>query len=257
VWFGLGGVAVVWIAVFSVVVWRDARSMGRARTADVATTIAPGRHLTLEAPTFVGDPYLRFVNDARLQGATLAAVDIPGRRLEVIDRFPGRAFYAARSFHSAGDPFGPDVHDRVRLAVVSATAVRLHLRAAVPRGFAGTSYLRIGARPRQLARGGVHRIDQSWTIDRSDLERSLAGAHPGSTVSIAAGITVAGGRAPPSMMTPEFYECRFEARLAGPNIEVLTPCDGFRGYVFPNDAQAVVPEDVSTVVHVGVQPATH
>jgi hypothetical protein len=71
------------------------------------------------------------------------------------------------------------------------------------------------------------------------------------------GIAVAHRPDPPIVMTPERYECRFEARIVASRIEVLTPCDGFRGYVFPNGARAIGPEDVSSVVVAGVESLTH
>jgi hypothetical protein len=127
----------------------------------------------------------------------------------------------------------------------------------VPRGSAATSYLRIGAGPRRLASRGTNRVDQSWTLHRADLERARAGARPGATVWVTAGITLDGGSVPPAAMTPEFYECRFEARLVASGIEILTPCDGSRGYLFPNDARAIVAEDVSPVIRLDAQVATH
>jgi hypothetical protein len=84
----------------------------------------------------------------------------------------------------------------------------------------------------------------------------LGATASGASVTISVGITVDHGTHPPVAMTPEWYECRFDARVVAGGIEVLTPCDGFRGYVFPNGARAIGPEDVSPVVRVEVDPLT-
>jgi hypothetical protein len=80
-------------------------------------------------------------------------------------------------------------------------------------------------------------------------------ARPGRSEVIAVGVTIDAGKNPPLAMTPEWFECRFEARIADAAIEALTPCDGFRGYLFPNHARAIVAEDVSPVLQVSIGPA--
>jgi hypothetical protein len=249
---GLAIVAVAWTAVFSAVVWRDARDMGSTRSRDVAAGMAPGRRLILEAPSFPRDPYVRVANDARLRGEKLVAVDIPGRRLELIDRFPDRRPYAVRSFHRADDPFGPELRDRVPLRVTRGHVIRMRLHATVPAGWTATSYLRIGAGPRRLESSGARTIIQSWLLDPS----RFGGGRSSAPVIVAVGITVTSAAVAPAAMTPEWFECRFEARLWNGGVEALTPCQGYRGYRFPNGARAVLAEDVSEVLQVGLHPVT-
>ena len=78
--------------------------------------------------SFPGDPYVRVANDAQLTGRRIVGIDIPGRRLEVVERFPDRAAYLVRGFHRPGDFLGKIEHDQVPLEVVEGDSVEVTAR---------------------------------------------------------------------------------------------------------------------------------
>ena len=245
---GLVLVGVAWSVAISVIVVRDARSEGQVRSAAAATTDARGSRLVLEAPLFPNDPYVRFANDPQLHNERLVAIDHPGRRLDVVDRYPDRPAYLERQYHNQQDPFGPARQDRVQLTVDRSQALRVQLHAAVTAGRAGTAYLRLDNRPAQLGSPGIGSLDESWLVSPATI-----GKQPGPTV-VSLGVTVAPAGAPaPSSLTQEWYECRLEARTTGDGgIEALTPCDGWYHYLFPNGRTVTARVDLTRLLEVTV-----
>ncbi len=245
---GLALVAVAWSVAISVIVIRDAQRQGQVRSAEVAMTDAPGPRLVLEAPLFPNDPYLRFANGARLEGKRLVAVDYPGRRLDVIDRYPDRPVYLLRIYRDQADPFGRAHQDRVPLTVTRGQALRVQLHAVVTASRAGTAYLRLNGGSAQLGSSGISTIDESWLLSPATI-----GEHRDPTV-VAVGVTMASlGASAPSLMTGEWYECRLEARTTSDGgIEALTPCDGWYHYLFPNGRTATSRVDLSRLLEVTV-----
>jgi hypothetical protein len=240
----LGVIAVVWAVFAARAVLVDARAQGRSRTVAVQWTrpASDGPTLVSVVPQFPGDPFVRYANDARLDDHHLAALDVPGRRLDLVAAHPGRAAFFVRGVRPFRDPFGATKTDRVALSIVRGPTVKLRLRARVD-GPAST-YLRVGDSPPSVRPGTVG----EWTIDPAQLPRS------GST-TIGVGVTV-GGRdeAPPRALTDERFECRFEARASRGDVEVLTPCDGWSHYVFPNGTSVDSNEDLSPVLGATAEP---
>ena len=117
----LGAVIVVvglaWAGIAAPSVLREARRGGDARTTEIDALRVPTPSLVLDAPLFPNDPYLRVATDATLRRRDLVAVDVPGRRLELVDRFPDRAAYLVQSYHRFGDFLGPEQRERVALRV--------------------------------------------------------------------------------------------------------------------------------------------
>ncbi len=217
-------IGLAWTVPVTADVLHDARRDGKARAEELALTDASGRRLVLQDPQFPRDPYVRVANDPHLDGTRVVGIDVLGRRLDAVEQFPGRVAYLVRGFHPAGDPFGPIRREQVRLRIVEGARVSITSTGNPPPGREATSYLRI-ADHEQTTPGAT----AAWTLLPPDL--------PTTTVRI-----VAGYRTGPD----EFVECRFEGRRAGADlVRVLTPCDGFVGYAFPDGKTAVSPEDVS------------
>jgi hypothetical protein len=241
---GLIVVGLGWSGFASASVLRDARDAGKDRTADVRASQAPAPSLVIEASQFPADPYLRVATDATLGEPHLVAVDIPGRRLELVDRFPDRTTYLNRSFRNLDDPFGKELHDQVELRAIRGRAIVVRFRVSMRAGERGTPYVRIGnAAPRLLT-------DTSVRLDPTGLPSN------GATTIVAFGVTVSpSGAAAPTTLTKEWLECGTEARVgAGGDIEVLDPCDGRHHYEFPNGANATTNEDVSSELLVRFTP---
>ncbi len=217
-------VGLAWTVPVTADVLHDARRDGKARAAELALTDAPGRRLVLQDPMFPRDPYVRVANDPNLDGARVVGIDIPGRRLDAVEQFPDRKAYLVRGFHTSANPFGPVRREQVQLRIVHGARISITSTGNPPAGRSTTSYLRIG-QEEQTTPGAT----ATWTLLPPDL--------PTNTVRITAGY-----RTGPD----EFVECRFEGRRAADGlVRVLTPCDGFVGYAFPDGKTAVTPEDVS------------
>jgi len=229
----LAVLAIVWTVPATWIVLHDARDAGQARAAEVALTDAPGPRLVLEDPLFPGDPYVRIANDAALSGRRVVGIDIPGHRLDAVERFPDRAAYLVRGFHRAGDIVGPIQREQVPLEIVDGDRVQETAALAPPADRLATAYLRIGETTRTAPIS-----DATWEITADELS--------------AAGTEIAVGY---RMSPDEFVECRSEARrTSGDGVRVLEPCDGYVGYAFPDGRTAVSREDVSGRVDVSLQP---
>jgi hypothetical protein len=244
----LGVIALIWSVGASRSVLQEARAQGRARTAAVRWIEPPSDRATLVlvAPQYLGDPYLRYASDDRLTARRLAALDVPGRRLDLVAAYPDRAAFLVRDVHPYGDPFGHTKTERVALTLVRGPTVTLRLHSNVDA--LASTYVRIGDAPPTLSRAGTGRIRGRWTISAAQLPRS------GST-TIAVGVTVgASGESPPRSLTDRRFECRFEARAMHGEVEVLTPCDGWNHYAFPDGARIYSNEDLSPVLVATVSP---
>ena len=229
----LAVLAIVWTVPATWIVLHDARDAGQARAAEVALTDAPGPRLVLEDPLFPGDPYVRIANDAALSGRRVVGIDIPGHRLDAVERFPDRAAYLVRGFHRAGDIVGPIQREQVPLEIVDGDRVQVTAALAPPADRLATAYLRIGETTRTAPIS-----DATWEITADELS--------------AAGTEIAVGY---RMSPDEFVECRYEGRrTSGDGVRVLEPCDGYVGYAFPDGRTAVSREDVSGRVDVSLQP---
>jgi hypothetical protein len=231
--------AVAWIVPASALAFRNARNAGRIRANEVALLRPPGRSLVLEAPLFPSDPYLRVANDAELGGRSLVAVDVPGRELEVIRRFPTRQAYLVETFRRRGDVFGPELQRRVPATITRGRALDVRVRAAVPFDLTGRAYLSIDGRPVRLGSSGRGEIASTLSVTPEMLPQD------GRVATIAAGVRFGA----------DWYECRFEAAVTDDGqIDALSPCAAFAHYTFPNGKTAVSREDLSDVLHVDVRP---
>jgi hypothetical protein len=229
--------AVAWVLPASVLAFRNARNAGRVRANEVALVRPPGRSLVLEAPLFPHDPYVRVANDAALGGRALVAVDIPGRELEVIRRFPDRVAYVVETYRRRGDLFGPQVQRRVRTTVTSGRALDVAMRATVPDGKTGRAYLRVDDQTR-YAGPGRDKIASTFRLTPDMLPRD------GRVATVAAGVRFGA----------DWYECRFEAALTSDRrVEGLSPCATYAHYTFPNGATAESREDLSDVMQVDLR----
>ena len=244
----LGVVGLAFAGVASTVVVSDARQHGRTRAAEVRETNvdSSGTTLVLDPPAFPGDPYLRFATDANLTAAHIVGLDVPVQRLAVVDRFANRQTYLIREFHGFGDPFGAMRRDRVRLELVHGAALVVRLRATVLDGLAGSTYLRVGDQPATIGESGYGTLTSSWPVTWTMLPSNQA-------TMVTVGVTVgAEGASPPTARTSQWYECRFLARMNQGEVEMLTPCDGWSHYQFPNGQTALAHEDVSQHLALGV-----
>jgi 4-amino-4-deoxy-L-arabinose transferase-like glycosyltransferase len=245
---GLVLLGVAWSVPASVIVMRQAGSQGQVRSAAVNTTDGSGPRLVFQAPLFVNDPYLRFADDVPVNGDRVVAVDNPGRRLDVIDRYPKRVAYLLRTQSDPQDPFRQPHQDRVRLSVTRSQVLRVHLHAVVAGERAGVAYLRVDDESARIGQPGTGSIDETWMLTSSTI-----GPHPNPSV-VALGVALAPPGAPaPSSLSGDWYECRLEARTTSDGTtEALTPCDGWYHYVFPHGATATVRVDLSHLLVVSV-----
>ena len=219
---GLAVLAIVWTVPATWIVLHDARDAGQARAAEVALTDAPGPRLVLEDPLFPGDPVCAHRERRGAVGAArVVGIDIPGHRLDAVERFPDRAAYLVRGFHRAGDIVGPIQREQVPLEIVDGDRVQVTAALAPPADRLATAYLRIGETTRTAPIS-----DATWEITADELS--------------AAGTEIAVGY---RMSPDEFVECRSEARrTSGDGVRVLEPCDGYVGYAFPDGRTAVSPK---------------
>ena len=248
----IAAVGIAWTGAAASVILDDARGARDVVTSLGRTVRAPAPSLVIQQPQFPDDPYLPVATDATLRSARLVAVDVPGRRLELVDRFPGRAVYLSRSYRFFGDPFGIEHHDRVAIRVIRARAVVARLRVSLEPGQQGRVYLRIGDEsPRLAVAVAGAGVDAVMRLDAADLRPD------GTTTQVAFGVTVSRrGSAVPTSLTNDWFECSTEARAgAGGGIEVLAPCDGRHHYEFPNGATATTNEDLSPALTVSFEPA--
>jgi hypothetical protein len=186
----------------------------------------------IEVPTFPNNPFVDVANRADLGGRRVVALDVPGQRFRVVDRFTNRAIYLQRAYRSFNDFLGHIEIDRVPLTVVHGPSVDVQLRGSN----AQAAYVRIGSQTRLLP-------PSTTTIDvrPSDLPAD------GSSVPIAFGI-VDDPRPRPGDAGGDdesWIECRTDARAVLNEVQVVSPCDGFNHFVFPNGERATEREDVS------------
>jgi hypothetical protein len=240
----LGTIALLWSLGASWNVLGRAREQGRARSVAVRETEPPSSKPTLVMlpPEYRGDPFLRYASDYRLDHRRLAALDVPGQRLALVNRFPDRASFLVRGIRPFGDVFGHTVRDRVPLTLVRGRQVRFTARGKPPGRGVASAYLRVGEHPPVFEGGDPGGAHAAWTIDAASLD-------PSRTTTIAVGLTVgAPGLAAPQALTAQRYECRFDARVVRGVVEVLSPCDGWNHYEFPNGRITDSNEDVSSVL---------
>ena len=196
---------------------------------------APGRRLVFEVPAFANDPYLSVANRADLGGERVVALDVDGHRLDVFDRFSrgGRSVYLARAYHHYDDFLGRIVIDRVALTAIRAPAIAVDMHAFGPK----IDYVRVGTQTRVLP------MSASASVLRpADLPAN------GSVAELAFGIFT-------DREHLSWLECRTEARGTPSGVEILTPCDGYQHYVFPNGRSATSREDVSPRLDVVMRPS--
>jgi hypothetical protein len=76
----------------------------------------------------------------------------------------------------------------------------------------------------------------------------------GSSVDVAIGVTLARpGDPAPTQRTDQWTECRFDARRAGGKVEVVSPCDGYEGALFPDGRTAAGPADINDTLQVALR----
>lgn len=244
---GVLAIALLWTAGASFVVARDANRQGIARSSDVASTRGPPNRIVISPPTFENDPYIRFANDADLDGSRVVAIDLPDRHLEVLERFPDRHAFLVRLEHREGEPFARPRRRRIPIELVRGDAVEVRLDARVPAGRGARAYLAIEGRDVRYGAPGRRRVEETWRLTPEAFGRE--------PVTVTAGITIGGpdGRVP-GKRTEEFVECLFEARAVDGQVEVVSPCLGRVGYVFLNGAHAALDEDLGDRLAVELMP---
>ena len=162
------------------------------RAAEAALTDAPGPRLVLEDPLFPGDPYVRVANDAALEGRRVVGIDIPGHRLDAVERFPDRGRVSrARLPSPPATSVGPIRREQVPLEIVEGDRVQLTADWRRPAGPPATAYLRIG----------------QTTASGADLRRDL-----GDDCRPTSRRRHRGRGRLPDVAADEFVECRSEAR---------------------------------------------
>ena len=211
----------------------------------------PDPSLVLAPAQFPDDPYLRVPVEADLGARHLVALDVTGRRFEILDRFPGSTPYLVRRYRQFDDVFGPEQTDRVELHALRARAIVVRVRIRLAPGQSGQAYTRVDAGRPELTASGEGTFTASFTLSAAQ----LISAPRESTVAFG----VALGPSPDAtarLHGGEAIECRFQARVvAGGDVEILEPCDGWHRYAFPGGATALVPEDVSAHVEIDATAA--
>jgi 4-amino-4-deoxy-L-arabinose transferase-like glycosyltransferase len=243
-------VGVIWAGSASVIVLEDARIAGRARTNEVRQFDGTDRRLVLELPLFPNDPYVRYANDADLSDELIVGTDIPGRRLEVVERFADRSPYLIRVYKPFGDPFGNNVVDRIPLWLLRGRAFAFRLHGSTQPSQNGMTYMRVGTEPPRFSTAGTGRLTADFTLD--------AGT-PGLTekpVEVVFGVTSSPRGFPPLPgISQQWYECRFEARrTADGGVAVLTPCDEWASAAYPGGAVSVTRQDLRDLIDVEITP---
>jgi hypothetical protein len=239
---------VVFVGATSVIVPRDAAVAGKNRKSEVDLFAGSNRRVVLHLPAFANDPYTRWANDPDLRGRLVVGSDIPGQRFNVLQRFPDREVSRIHVYHPAHDPLGDFEVDRVTMKLVSGPAVAANLRANVPAGQVGSTYIRVGAQPLRVQKSGAGTLTDTFRIDPAALPAD------GSSVEVATGVTLARpGEPAPTQRTDQWTECRFDARRSGNRVEVVSPCDGFEGALFPDGRKAAGPSDISDTLQVALQ----
>jgi len=244
-------VGVLWTSVVSTVIMRDASEAGSARANELAQLDGTGRRLVFAAPLFPNDPYLRVANDARLRGPLVVGIAIDGHRLATIDMVPGRTVYEIRHYRRWDDFLGRQVVDRIELRVVRTPQVAIVVDAAAQDNRPATTYLRIGSGAPQFGAQSIGEVRARFNLDGSMLPSD------GSIVQVAAGVTLAApGAPPPTAITGNWSECRFEARRARDGrVEALTPCAGWHHYTFPGGRTATSREELGGHLDVTIRAA--
>lgn len=249
---------VVWAGWFSVAVARDAANAGTGQEDAVAPYAGNERRLVLAPPSFPNDPYLHVANDAHLGGRRLVAIDIPGRRIAVIDAFPDRAAFGVRPVEGETES-GRTRYDRVPLTVERGPAITLRARAEPP-GTVGTLYIKVGDGPEQQLARGTGTLDATFVLDPAALPPT------GAAVPVTVGVGYGGtGTTAPTELRSIWDECRFEARrfASGPTatgpaengtVEVLVPCEAWQGETV-DGAPYVTPLPSNERLRVTVAPA--
>jgi hypothetical protein len=227
----LGAVAVVWLLLAPVFVLHHTVENGRTRARELSFLAAPPPALVFESPQFPDDPYVSFANPGNLRGPRVVALDLGARDLDVLDRFPSRRAYAARLVHDWNQPFDTLHLTRTPMEhVSSSSAFDVALTAPIPTGQTARPYVRLGDQPAVVQpeqRAG--NIDTHWRVN-------VAG-QPVGPIEIAVGV---------SLGPDAWYECRFAGRvLANGTVELLTPCEGWHHYAFPDGKTATANEDVT------------
>jgi 4-amino-4-deoxy-L-arabinose transferase-like glycosyltransferase len=229
-------VAIAWALPASWLAFRNARHAGQVRANEIALASPTGHALVLETPLFPGDPYLRIANSADLSDRRIVATDIPGRELELIDRFPDRTPYIIDSYRAFDDAFGPQLTTRLRAAVIRSRALRFRLRVHLPGKRHGDAYVRIDNRRAVFGRNGTA-IDTSWEVSPHDFAND-AGTH---TITIGL------------RMGRDWYECRFQTVSVNNQLNILTPYAGYRRYNFPNGKVLTSHQDLTPFMHISIR----
>lgn len=239
-------VGLSWSAVASAVVLIDAHHAGSARTRALTVERAPvsAPSLVFEAPLFANDPYLRVVSDATLARLRLTAVDIAGRRFELLDRFPTRTPFVLRTDQPFGEIFGPPLAELVQLHVLRATAPEARVHVHLSPKQAGTIYVQFAGTPPMLVQSGRGDFVVSVPI------RLATPANAETTVTV--GVVIAPvGRPAPTAIIGETLDCTSQARTTtSQETEILQPCDGRHHYEFPDGTTATDAEDVAPELQV-------
>jgi hypothetical protein len=100
----------------------------------------------------------------------------------------------------------------------------------------------------RVQKSGAGTLTDTFRIDPAALPAD------GSSVEVATGVTLARlGEPAPTQRTDQWTECRFDARRSGNRVEVVSPCDGFEGALFPDGRKAAGPSDISDTLQVALQ----
>jgi hypothetical protein len=228
----------------SVVSLTGAWDAGQFRAEDVALYDGDAPRVVLTHGGFEGDPYVHWANDGRLEGEQLVALDVPGDRLTIAERFADRDIFVIRSLRRVNDLFGPSTDDRVPLDIVRGSSMDLRVAPVGEPRQPVRAFLEIDG-TRELAGGNVG----EWVLTPADLPE-------GRTVSVVLGLAEVNPFAEP---TPDAelstYECRLETRLVErAQIEMTRTCRYVHHYIFPNGVTSNADEDLSPVLDVSIEP---
>ncbi|MBI2710092.1 MAG: hypothetical protein HYX34_10410 [Actinobacteria bacterium] len=259
----VAGVAVAALALVAVpanvAALRDARGSGldRERAFAARRALRGPPSIVLTPPEFPGDPYVRAVVPADLDGSRrLVALDPgrPGDVFAILARFPNRVAYEERDGRAFNGLFGAATVRLVRLSVEGRSAVGVSLAARPPVLLSGARWVvTVDGSPRRVFGAAVP--GTTLTVRLSAGRRTTVRSD--GTVVISRGaaarlrIGVAYGSTRPERASRLEYEWRVQAARSGGPVRVVTPPAGRHHYVFPNGSDADATEDLGPVLRTG------
>lgn len=222
--------AVLWAPV-NFLTLSTANDAGEYRSMRVHADEVDGPAVVLRRPEFPDDPYVRVVNQPDLQGPVVVALDTGADRLPIYDAYPTHDIHVVLDERELGDAFGP-THQRSEVATLltAGESIVLQVEGQTP------------GEPRPdvfvVSAAGVRWFDgptAEVTLTADDIVRH-------GDIHVGVGHRFADGSARIR------YGCRFDVDRQPEVFRLLTICNGYHNYIFPNGAQGVSYEDVRSVL---------